>query len=36
MELPAVPGCPEPPPEWVATAWDTEAIQDSIAGSLAR
>ena len=34
--FPAVDGCPDPPPEWVAAAWDTEAVQESIAHDMAR
>jgi hypothetical protein len=34
--FPAVDGCPEPPPEWVAAAWDTKAVQDAIAATIAR
>lgn len=33
--FPAVDGCPDPPPEWVAVAWDTEA-EESIAQDMAR
>lgn len=35
-QFPAVEGCPDPPPEWVAAAWDTDAVQASIAHDLAR
>jgi hypothetical protein len=34
--FPAVDGCPDPPPDWVAAAWDTEAVQRSIAHDMAR
>lgn len=34
--FPEVEGYPDPPPEWVAAAWDTEAIQESIASDMAR
>ena len=33
--FPSVDGCPDPPPEWVAAAWDTEAVQESIASDMA-
>lgn len=34
--FPAVEGCSDPPPEWVAAAWDTEVVQESIASDMAR
>jgi hypothetical protein len=34
--FPAVEGCPDPPPKWVAAAWDTRVVQDCIASDLAR
>ena len=34
--FPAVDGCPDPPAEWVTAAWDTEAVQGSIAYDMAR
>jgi len=34
--FPAVDGCPDPPPDWVAAAWETPAVQDAIVGSIAR
>ena len=33
--FPAVNGCPDPPPEWVAAAWDTQVVQDCIAYDMA-
>jgi len=34
--FPAVEGCPDPPPEWIAAAWDTDTVQETIASDLAR
>jgi hypothetical protein len=34
--FPAVGGCPDPRPDWIAAAWDTEAVQRSIAYDMAR
>jgi hypothetical protein len=33
--FPSVAECLDPPPEWVAAAWDTEAVQESIACDMA-
>ena len=34
--FPAVEGCPDPPREWVAAAWDSDAVQESIVAEMAR
>jgi hypothetical protein len=34
--FPVVEGCPDPPPEWVAAAWDTAAVQENLVYVLAR
>ncbi len=34
--FPAAGGCPDPPAEWIAAAWDMPSVHDAIAGEMAR